>query len=113
VRTTSPSRRCEGAGLLKLVFTAEQPNTKYVGDITYLPLADGNNLYLAIVMDCCCNLTAGRSPDTYENQMTATNAEAASSHTRPAQQPGRNPLSAVVVVVTRGGDDGGGGHLRS
>jgi transposase InsO family protein len=28
------------------------PNQRYVGDITYLPLADGPNLYLATVIDC-------------------------------------------------------------
>lgn len=33
-------------------FTAEQPNQVYVGDITYLPIADGSNMYLATVIDC-------------------------------------------------------------
>ncbi|WP_094180161.1 IS3 family transposase [Cellulomonas sp. PSBB021] len=33
-------------------FTAERPNERYVGDITYLPIADGTNLYLATVIDC-------------------------------------------------------------
>jgi transposase InsO family protein len=45
--------------LLKRDFTAEQPNTKYVGDITYLPLADGTNRYLATVIDCCSRRLAG------------------------------------------------------
>ena len=45
--------------LLKRNFTAETPNTKYVGDITYLPLADGRNLYLATVIDCCSRKLAG------------------------------------------------------
>ena len=35
------------------------PNRKYVGDITYLPLADGSNLYLATVIDCCSRKLAG------------------------------------------------------
>ncbi|GAA2869592.1 hypothetical protein GCM10010472_28670 [Pseudonocardia halophobica] len=39
--------------LLGRDFTAEAPNRVYVGDITYLPLADGGNLYLATVIDCC------------------------------------------------------------
>ena len=38
--------------LLKRDFTAPAPNCRYVGDITYLPLADGHNLYLATVIDC-------------------------------------------------------------
>jgi transposase InsO family protein len=44
-----PTRRCPD--LLERDFTAEAPNRKYVGDITYLPLADGTNLYLATVID--------------------------------------------------------------
>ncbi|BCO60132.1 transposase [Mycobacterium intracellulare] len=45
--------------LLKRDFTAEQINTRYVGDITYLPLATGGNLYLATVIDCCSRRVAG------------------------------------------------------
>jgi hypothetical protein len=33
--------------LLNRDFTVGAPNRKYVGDITYLPLATGANLYLA------------------------------------------------------------------
>jgi transposase InsO family protein len=32
-------------------FTASAPNKKYVGDITYLPVGDGQFLYLATVLD--------------------------------------------------------------
>ena len=45
--------------LVKRGFTAEQVNTKYVGDITYLPLAEGSNLYLATVIGCCSRKLAG------------------------------------------------------
>jgi transposase InsO family protein len=45
--------------LLVRDFTAAVPNTKYVGDITYLPLATGGNLYLATVIDCCSRRVAG------------------------------------------------------
>ncbi|MCD5422501.1 IS3 family transposase [Rhodococcus pyridinivorans] len=38
--------------LLERDFTADAPNRIYVGDITYLPLEDGANLYLATVIDC-------------------------------------------------------------
>ena len=39
--------------LLNRDFTAAAPQPEYVGDITYLPLATGANLYLATVIDCC------------------------------------------------------------
>jgi transposase InsO family protein len=45
--------------LLGRDFTAATPNVKYVGDITYLPLAAGGNLYLATVIDCCSRRVAG------------------------------------------------------
>ncbi|MDN3265936.1 IS3 family transposase [Streptomyces sp. CSDS2] len=38
--------------LFRRDFTATAPNTKYVGDITYLPVGDGEFLYLATVIDC-------------------------------------------------------------
>jgi len=60
VRTTIPEPSDQKVpDLLKRDFTAETPNTKYVGDITYLPLADGSNLYLATVIDCCSRKLAG------------------------------------------------------
>jgi len=42
-------------------FTAEEPNTVYVGDITYLPRATGQNLYLATVINCCSRRLVGSS----------------------------------------------------
>ncbi len=45
--------------LLKRDFTAKRINTLYVGDITYLPLAGGGNLYVATVIDCCPRRVAG------------------------------------------------------
>jgi transposase InsO family protein len=60
VRTTVPEPSDEKVpDLLKRDFTAQAPNRKYVGDITYLPLADGSNLYLATVIDCCSRKLAG------------------------------------------------------
>ena len=53
VRTTIPEPSDQKVpDLLKRDFTADAPNRRYVGDITYLPLADGTNLYLATVIDC-------------------------------------------------------------
>lgn len=53
VRTTIPEPADQKVpDLLKRDFTAPAPNLRYVGDITYLPLAGGANLYLATVIDC-------------------------------------------------------------
>ena len=40
-------------------FSAQVPNTKYVGDITYLPVAGAKPLYLATVIDLCSRRLAG------------------------------------------------------
>ena len=45
--------------LLGRDFTAPAPNQRYVGDITYLPLPEGRNLYLATVIDCFSRKLAG------------------------------------------------------
>lgn len=53
VTTTVPEpAEAKVPDLLHRDFTAPAPNLRYVGDITYLPLADGSNLYLATVIDC-------------------------------------------------------------
>ena len=62
VRTTVPEPADQKVpDLLNRDFTAPAPNRRYVGDITYLPLADGNNLYLATVIDCYSRRLAGWS----------------------------------------------------
>ena len=47
--------------LLNRDFTAAAPNTRYVGDITYLPCGDGEFLYLATVIDCFSRRLVGWS----------------------------------------------------
>lgn len=60
VRTTIPEPADQKVpDLLRRNFTAQAPNQRYVGDITYLPLADGGNLYLATVIDCYSRRLAG------------------------------------------------------
>lgn len=60
VRTTIPDQaEAKVPDLLKRDFTAPMPNRRYIGDITYLPLADGSNLYLATVIDCYSRRLAG------------------------------------------------------
>ncbi|MGV0870544.1 IS3 family transposase, partial [Corynebacterium kalidii] len=50
--TVADKRRRVFADLLRRRFTAKTANDIYVGDITYLPIADGSNMYLATVIDC-------------------------------------------------------------
>ena len=60
VRTTIPEPSGQKVpDLLNRDFTADAPGQRYVGDITYLPLADGTNLYLATVIDCYSRRLAG------------------------------------------------------
>ena len=52
VRTTIPEPSGQKyPDLLQRDFTAERPNRRYVGDITYLPCKGGKNMYLATVID--------------------------------------------------------------
>lgn len=60
VRTTIPEPSGQKVpDLLGRDFTAPAPNCRYVGDITYLPIADGTNLYLATLIDCYSRRVAG------------------------------------------------------
>lgn len=58
--TTTPDPTATAApDLLGRDFTAATLNTHYVGDITYLPIADGTFRYLATVMDLCSRRLVG------------------------------------------------------
>lgn len=62
--------------LLRRDFTAAAPNTKYVGDITYLPVGDGKFLYLATVTDCFSRVWwAGRSSATCAPRWSRTRSQ--------------------------------------
>ncbi|MFG2669171.1 IS3 family transposase, partial [Streptomyces sp. NPDC048387] len=59
-RTTVPDPAAAKApDLIGRDFTAEIPNTKYVGDITYLPIDGGKFCYLATVIDLASRRLAG------------------------------------------------------
>ncbi|MER5928259.1 IS3 family transposase [Streptomyces mirabilis] len=59
-RTTIPDpAAAKVPDLIGRNFTATEVNTKYVGDITYLPLAGGSFRYLATVIDLCSRRLAG------------------------------------------------------
>ncbi len=49
------------ADLFQRHFTAAEPGQKYMGDITYLPLAGREFLYLATVLDCFSRKVVGWS----------------------------------------------------
>jgi transposase InsO family protein len=60
VRTTIPDAAAQQVpDLINRDFTATAPHRRYVGDITYLPIADGSDLYLATVIDCFSRRLAG------------------------------------------------------
>lgn len=68
--------------LLGRDFTASAPNTKYVGDITYLPVGDGEFLYLATVIDCFSRRLAGWSVADHMRASLVTDALRAAARTR-------------------------------
>ncbi len=63
-------------------FTAQAPNTKYVGDITYLPVAGAKPLYLATVIDLCSRRLAGWAIADHMRADLVIDALAAAENTR-------------------------------
>lgn len=62
VRTTVPDPATSPVpDLFQRDFTATEPGQKYMGDITYLPLENGEFLYLATVLDCFSRKVVGWS----------------------------------------------------
>jgi transposase InsO family protein len=96
VRTTRPDPANQKVpDLLGRDFTAATLNVKYVGDITYLPLAAGGNLYLATVIDCCSRRVAGWAiADHMRTELVADALKAADAM--------RGTLSGVVFHADHG-----------
>ncbi|MGW7009014.1 IS3 family transposase [Streptomyces sp. NPDC054933] len=63
-------------------FTATVPNTKYVGDITYLPVGGGKFCYLATVIDLCSRRLVGWAIADHMRTELVTDALAAAIRTR-------------------------------
>ncbi|MCH0543507.1 IS3 family transposase [Streptomyces sp. MUM 203J] len=63
-------------------FTASEPNTKYVGDITYLPLDGGKFLYLATVIDLASRRLVGWAVADHMRTDLVLDALAAAERTR-------------------------------
>nr|WP_261991872.1 IS3 family transposase [Streptomyces sp. or43] len=62
IRTTVPGPAAARVpDLFRRDFTAPEPGDKYMGDITYLPLENGEFLYLATVLDCFSRRVVGWS----------------------------------------------------
>jgi len=60
VKTTIPDQSGRRfPDLIERDFSIGEPGRRYVGDITYLPIADGTNLYLATVIDLGSRKLAG------------------------------------------------------
>jgi transposase InsO family protein len=57
--TVTDPAAAKAPDLVRRDFTASEPNTKYVGDITYLPVDGGKFLYLATVIDLASRRLAG------------------------------------------------------
>ena len=68
--------------LLNRDFTAIAPNTRYVGDITYLPCGDNEFLYLATVIDCFSRRLVGWSIAEHMRTELVENALEAAARTR-------------------------------
>ncbi|ONK15903.1 putative transposase OrfB [Streptomyces sp. MP131-18] len=68
--------------LINRDFAATEPNTKYVGDITYLPVDGGKFLYLATVIDLASRRLAGRAIADHMRTGPVIDAPAAAERTR-------------------------------
>jgi transposase InsO family protein len=83
VRTTIPEPSAAPVpDLLERDFTAQAPNTRYVGDITYLAVGEGKFLYLATVIDLFSRRLAGWSIAEHMRTDLVTDALKAAAATR-------------------------------
>ncbi|WP_217166794.1 DDE-type integrase/transposase/recombinase [Streptomyces sp. AC512_CC834] len=82
-RTTVPdSAAAKAPDLIGRDFSAERPNTKYVGDITYLPVDGGKFCYLATVIDLVSRHLVGWAIADHMRADLVTDALAGSIRTR-------------------------------
>jgi transposase InsO family protein len=82
-RTTVPDPAgAKAPDLIGRDFTAQAPNTKYVGDITHLPIDGGKFCYLATVIDLASRRLAGWAIAEHMRADLVTDALAAAIRTR-------------------------------
>ncbi|GII89688.1 hypothetical protein Ssi03_76780 [Sphaerisporangium siamense] len=83
VRTTIPEPDAVPVpDLLQRDFTAQRPNIRYVGDITYLPVGGGRFLYLATVVDLYSRRLVGWSIADHMRTELVVDALQAAAQTR-------------------------------
>ncbi|MDX2565507.1 IS3 family transposase, partial [Streptomyces sp. TX20-6-3] len=83
VRTTVPDPSASPVpDLFQRDFTAPEPGQKYMGDITYLPLAGGKFLYLATVLDCFSRKVVGWTITGHMRTVMVTDALRMAASTR-------------------------------
>lgn len=83
VRTTVPDPAAQPVpDLFQRNFTATGPGLKYMGDITYLPLENGEFLYLATVLDCFSRKVVGWSIAGHMRTSLVADALRMAAHTR-------------------------------
>jgi putative transposase len=89
---------------LNRAFTVPQPDTVYVGDITYLPTGEGW-LYLAVVLDLCSRAVVGWA---MANHMRAELVNRALAMARCQRQ----PAAGLIMHTDRGNQYGADSYLR-
>ncbi|MEV5850714.1 IS3 family transposase [Streptomyces sp. NPDC090493] len=95
-RTTVPDPSAAKApDLIGRDFTAAEPNTKYVGDITYLPVDGGKFLYLATVIDLASRRLVGWAIADHMRTDLVTDALIAAERTR-------GSLTGAIMHVDHG-----------
>lgn len=103
--TIADPAAAQAADLIGRDFTSAAVNTKYVGDITYLPLAGGKFLYLATVIDLASRRLAGWA--IADHMRAGTDAHRSRG---PVHEPGvrrRLPPGGCDPEHERGGQFGG------
>nr|WSS60189.1 IS3 family transposase [Streptomyces sp. NBC_01177]WSS60417.1 IS3 family transposase [Streptomyces sp. NBC_01177]WSS66161.1 IS3 family transposase [Streptomyces sp. NBC_01177]WSS66179.1 IS3 family transposase [Streptomyces sp. NBC_01177]WSS66275.1 IS3 family transposase [Streptomyces sp. NBC_01177] len=80
--TVSDLAAAKAPDLIGRDFTADRPNTKYVGDITYLPIEGGKFCYLATVIDLASRRLAGWAIADHMRADLVTDALTAAIRTR-------------------------------
>ncbi|AMM06584.1 transposase [Streptomyces albidoflavus] len=80
--TVSDPAAAKAPDLIGRDFTADRPNTKYVGDITYLPIEGGRFCYLATVIDLASRRLVGWAIADHMRADLVTDALTAAVRTR-------------------------------
>src|SRR5258708_32112720 len=68
ITTRSNPKHAVAPNLLQQDFTAERPNQKWTGDLTYIPTAEGW-LYLAVILDRYSRLVVGWSMSAHYDEL--------------------------------------------